>query len=90
MHTAAESGSHDPRVQSVEVTAELITAHLSDGRTITVPLAWSWRLAQATSEQRARYEIIGNGTGVRWPDIDEDLSVHGMLTGKPAIRRPAP
>ena len=78
----------DPRVRAVEITEDLITAHLADGRTISVPLAWSWRLAQATPAQRAHYEIIGDGTGVHWPDIDEDISVDGMLGGTPA-RRPA-
>jgi len=53
-----------------------------------VPLAWSWRLSNATPEQRAHYEIFGEGTGIRWPDIDEDISVRGMLEGAPA-RRPA-
>jgi hypothetical protein len=76
-------------VRAVEVTEDLITAHLADGRTISVPLAWSWRLSDATPEQRARYEIIGDGTGIRWPDLDEDISVRGMLEGGPA-RRPAP
>jgi hypothetical protein len=57
-------------------------------RTISVPLAWSWRLSDATSEQRAHYEIFGEGTGIRWPDIDEDISVRGMLDGTPARRPP--
>ena len=86
MSTAAQPGS-DPRVRAIEVTADLIIAHLIDGRTISVPLAWSWRLAEATPEQREHYEIIGDGTGVHWPDIDEDISVEGMLAGIPA-RRP--
>lgn len=57
----------DPRITSVTVTDELITAHLVDGRTISVPLTWSWRLSEATPEQRARYEIIGDGEGVHDP-----------------------
>ena len=65
---------------------DLITAHLADGRTISVPLVWSWRLANATPEQRQHFEIIGTGQGVHWPDIDEDLSAIGMLTGTPAPR----
>lgn len=85
MSTAARPNS-EPRVRAVEVTDDLITAHLTDGRTISVPLAWSWRLSDATTEQRARYEIIGDGTGVHWPDVDEDISVHGMLEGSPARR----
>jgi hypothetical protein len=85
--TAAQPSS-DPRVRRVEVTDDLITAHLADGRTISVPLAWSWRLSDARPDQRARYEIIGDGTGIHWPDVDEHISVRGMLEGSPA-RRPA-
>jgi hypothetical protein len=78
----------DARIQTVSVTEDTITAHLVDGRTISVPLAWSWRLSEATPEQRTRFEIIGSGSGIRWPEIDEDISVEGMLQGIPA-RRPA-
>jgi hypothetical protein len=76
--------SNDPRIMTLEVTEDLIIAHLADGRTISVPLAWSWRLSNATAAQRQRFEIIGTGQGVHWPDIDEDISVLGMLTGTPA------
>ena len=84
MNTVA---SPEPRIQSLEVTEDLITADLVDGRTISVPLVWSWRLSEATPEQRANYEIMGDGIGVHWPDVDEDISAQGMLTGVPA-RRP--
>jgi hypothetical protein len=77
----------EPRVRGVRVTSEAIIAELVDGRTISVPLAWSWRLSDATTEQRAHWEIIGDGEGIRWPEIDEDISVEGMLNGIPA-RRP--
>ena len=86
MSTAARSTS-DSRARAVEVTSDEIVAHLADGRTISVPLAWSWRLSDATSEQRQRYELIGDGEGIHWPDVDEDISVRGMLEGIPA-RRP--
>lgn len=59
-------------------------AHLVDGRTISVPLTWSWRLSEATEAQRKNYGFIGDGIGVHWPDIDEDISAQGMLTGSPA------
>lgn len=72
------------RIKEVTVTDELITARLIDGRVISVPLAWSWRLLEATPEQRANYEIIGDGQGVHWPEIDEDISAEGMLYGIPA------
>ncbi len=81
MSTAA---SNEPRIAHVEVTDELITANLTDGRVISVPLAWSWRLSSANAEQRRRYELIGDGEGVHWPDIDEDISARGMLLGVPA------
>jgi hypothetical protein len=78
----------DPRITHVRVTDETITAELADGRTISVPLAWSWRLSEATPEQRANWRLIGSGEGVHWPDVDEDISVRGMLDGVPA-RRPS-
>ena len=77
----------DARVKTVTVTDDLITFHLVDGRVISVPLVWSWRLSEATPAQRDKYEIIGDGQGVHWPDVDEDLSVEGMFNGVPA-RRP--
>ena len=58
--------SNDPRILTVEVTEDLITAQLADGRTISVPLAWSWRLSNATPEQHQHFEIIGTGQGVHW------------------------
>jgi len=75
-----------PRMLSVTVTEDSIAASLSDGRTVSVPLAWSWRLSEATPEQRAHYELIGSGQGVHWPEVDEDISVAGMLHGTPAQR----
>jgi hypothetical protein len=76
----------EARIKDIEITEDTLTAHLMDGRTISVPLVWSWRLTEATPEQRANYEIIGNGHGVHWPDIDEDISAEGMLYGTPAPR----
>ncbi len=84
MNTAANS---EPRIQSLRVDDVSIVACLADGRTITVPLEWSWRLVNATREQRQRFEIIGSGQGVHWPDIDEDISAEGMLHGLPARPR---
>ena len=79
--------SVEPRIDHVDVTDDTITAHLVDGRVISVPLVWSWRLSEATPAQRANWALIGDGHGVHWPDIDEDLSAQGMLNGVPA-RRP--
>ncbi len=77
----------EPRLSDITISDSEITAVLNDGRTISVPLAWSWRLSEATPKQRQCYEIIGDGQGVHWPDIDEDISIDGMLHGIPA-RRP--
>jgi len=76
----------EPRISTMEVSNETITAHLTDGRVISVPLVWSWRLANATAEQRKNFQIIGNGQGVHWPEVDEDISAIGMLDGIPAKR----
>lgn len=77
----------NPRIVEMKVTEESIIAHLADGRVISVPLTWSWRLCEATSEQRDHFEIMGSGQGVHWPDIDEDISAQGMLYGIPARPR---
>lgn len=74
------------RIKDIRVSEDTITARLVDGRIISVPLAWSWRLSEATPRQRANYRIIGDGHGVHWPDIDEDISAEGMLYGIPAQR----
>ena len=79
--------SMEPRIQDVRITEDEVVAHLVDGRVISVPLAWSWRLSEATQKQRANFRLIGAGQGVHWPDVDEDISVEGMLHGTPA-RRP--
>jgi hypothetical protein len=85
MNTALQI--QEVKIKDITITQDTIIAQLMDGRTISVPLAWSWRLSEATPEQRANWEFIGDGNGVHWPDIDEDISAEGMLYGIPA-RRP--
>ena len=87
MHGMSTAISVASRIARVEVSDETITAHLVDGRVISVPLAWSWRLSEATAAQRGNWHLIGDGHGVHWPDVDEDVSAEGMLTGVPS-RRP--
>jgi hypothetical protein len=74
------------RVRDVRVTDDSLSVDLFDGRTITVPLTWYPRLLHATSKQQANWQIAGAGYGIYWPDIDEDLSTHGLLQGAPAPR----
>ena|ERR1017187_4301293 len=76
----------DPGILSVRITKDEVIADLADGRVISVPLAWSWRLSEATPAQRASFHLIGTGRGVHWPDVDEDISVEGLLHGSPAPR----
>ena len=72
------------RVADVVFTEDRLTVDLADGRSISAPLAWFPRLLHATSQQRENWEIAGAGFGLHWPDIDEDLSVGGLLRGAPA------
>ena len=74
------------RVKSVRCTKDSLRVDLLDGRTIIVPLAWYPRLLHATAPQRAHWRITGGGYGIHWPEIDEDLSVEGLLRGLPAPR----
>ena len=71
-----------PRAESVEVTDAELIVRLVDGRRLSVPLVWFPRLLRATPEQRAKSELLGDGDGIHWPLIDEDLSVEGLLAGR--------
>ena len=77
-----------PEVSEVTVTEDTLTAELSDGRTIAVPLDWYPRLIHATTIERDNWQLIGRGEGVHWPDLDEDISVEGLLAGRPAAESP--
>lgn len=74
----------DERVLDVRCDEHSLIVDLMDGRTISVPLARYPRLLYATSEHRANWELAGAGFGIRWPEIDEDLSTEGLLRGAPA------
>jgi hypothetical protein len=73
-----------PNVEDVRVTEDTLSVDLSDGRTISVPLEWFPRLVQATAEERNNRRLIGRGHGIHWEDLDEDISVEGLLAGKPS------
>jgi hypothetical protein len=70
------------RAQAVNVTDDGLTVDLADGRTITVPLAWYPRLLQASPAERGNWRFVGDREGIHWPDLDEDISVDGLLAGK--------
>ena len=69
----------DERITDVDVNEKLLTVYLKDGRIIAVPLNWYPRLKKANEISRRHWEICGGGYGIHWPDIDEDLSVEGIL-----------
>lgn len=69
---------------SVAVTAEELAAELSDGRRISVPLAWYPRLLHGTPEERNNWRLIGRGDGIHWPDLDEDISAENIVFGQPS------
>ena len=69
----------------VRTTDDELLVELSDGRRISVPLVWFPRLLHATPEQRSHFELIGDGEGIHWPDVDEDISVRGLLLGLPSF-----
>ena len=72
------------RIIGVHLTNDSLVVDLADGRTVGVPLAWYPRLMNATPQQRNHWRISGAGFGIHWPEIDEDLSVQGLLAGSPA------
>ena len=71
-----------PQAMAVSVTEDAFSVQLSDGRDISVPLSWYPRLVHATPEERGRWELIGGGEGIHWPDLDEDISVEMLLAGR--------
>lgn len=77
-----------PRAVGVEVDADALTATLADGRVIAAPLAWLPRLLHASSDERRNWRLIGGGLGVHWPDLDEDVSIEGLLAGRPSREGP--
>ncbi|HEX2202324.1 MAG TPA: DUF2442 domain-containing protein [Longimicrobium sp.] len=68
----------------MRVTDDALTVELADGRVLSVPLVWYPRLAHGTPEERNHWRLIGRGEGIHWPDLDEDLSVEGLLAGRPS------
>ncbi len=73
-----------PLARAVVVSEDALTVQLADGRAISVPLVWFPRLLRATTAARDKWEILGDGEGIHWPEADEDLSVEGLLAGNRA------
>jgi len=71
-----------PKIQKVEVTDDTLSVDLSDGRTISVPLAWYPRLLQGSMEERSNWRLMGGGEGIHWNQLDEDISVKNIIIGQ--------
>ena len=75
------------RTTSVRVSDDALMVDLSDGRTVSVPLAWYPRLLHGTTAERGDHQLIGEGLGIHWPQLDEDISVEGILAGRQSHER---
>ena len=73
-----------PDAVDVVVTDDTLTVELNDGRTLSVPLEWYPRLALASQQERARWTLIARGAGIHWDDLDEDISIEGLIAGRPS------
>ena len=78
-----------PAAESVRVGDDAVSVELSDGRTISAPLAWFPRLGHATTRERNNWRLIGRGQGIHWENLDEDISVEGLLADRPSGERHA-
>ena len=72
----------------VSVTDDTLTTELADGRTLSVPLEWFPRLCHGTPAERKNWQLIAQGQGIHWPDLDKDISIEGLLLGKPSAESP--
>ena len=73
-----------PSAERVSVSEDTLSVELSDGRSISAPLTWFPRLVHATPEERATWRLVGKGQGIHWDNLDEDISVEGLLAGRPS------
>ena len=82
--TTSSGATETAAAQNVRVTDHTLIVELRDGRVMSVPLAWYPRLAEGSPRERRRWELLGPGIGIHWPDLDEDISIEGLLQGLPS------
>lgn len=87
--TTSSLATETPAAKRVRVTDEALIVELRDGRSVSVPLKWYPRLAEGRPSERRKWELIGPGIGIHWPDLDEDISIEGLLLGLPSGESPA-
>jgi hypothetical protein len=86
--TTSSVATESAAAQNVRVTDRALVVELRDGRVVSVPLAWYPRLADGSPRERRRWELLGPGIGIHWPDLDEDISIEGLLQGLPSGESP--
>jgi hypothetical protein len=79
------AAKHKPLAYDVQITEDELIVSLADGRRVAVPLVWFPRLLHASRDARSHWRLIGDGEGIHWPDVDEDISVEGLLAGVPSV-----
>jgi hypothetical protein len=89
MTTSASDTTVVPLATAVATSEETLSIDLSDGRSLSVPVAWFPRLLHATAAERENWRLIAGGEGIHWPDLDEDISVSSLLAGRPSDESPA-
>jgi len=78
------ANANTPEAVSITITDDSLTVDLRDGRTISVPLTWFPRILHGSNSERKNWKLVGNGKGIHWEELDEDISVEGLLAGKPS------
>ena len=84
MSTSVMPNRVSPRAEHVTITDDTLSVDLGDGRTIAAPLAWFPRLVHATPDEKNNWRLIGQGEGIHWEDLDEDINIEGLLEGQPS------
>ncbi len=79
-----QTKSRVARAVTVSISEDTLSIDLEDGRTVAVPLSWYPRLLHGSDTERANWAVIGDGEGINWPDLDEDISTEGILAGNPS------
>ena len=82
--TTLKAEAQAAKAQHVAVEEDTLTVEMTDGRTISLPLAWYPRLLHGTQDERNNWRLIGKGEGIHWPEIDEDISVDNLMLGNPS------
>ena len=82
--SSSANRAFEPLAQAVRLTDDTLVVELSDGREISVPISWYPRIEHGTNEERENFELMQPGRGIHWPDLDEDISVAGLLAGNPS------